>query len=125
VAGDEGGWQHLVIDVGPHVRGKQAVELIFRLQVDKDITDPPKQIVECFCYIDDVHLFGGTVKSGDFESDEGWIFECLPPSNMYSRLWSGEARSGKYCCVLGIGYSGKVKAGCYSQVKQSVPIRNP
>ena len=127
VEGDEGGWQHVVLDVGRWVQGKREVDLAFRLQADKDVTDPAKQIVECYLYADDVYLFGGTVKAGDFESDDGWVFEQQPAGDAgfriaTSNLWRGEARSGKRCCVLGNSHGRKIQAGAYTQVKQRVAI---
>ena len=125
VEGDEGGWQHLVLDVGKWVEGKEAVELAFRLQADKGATDPRRQIVECYYYVDDVHLFGGSLKSGDFESLEGWSLH-QKPAGAYTIFvrnhWAGEARSGKYGYVLGSGYAQKVQPGVYCEVRQSVAI---
>ena len=122
VEGDEGGWQHLVLDVGKWVAGKKAVNLAFRLTADRDITDPRNQIIECFLYVDDVHLFGGDVQAGDFESGEGWAYREKPSSSLYGRRWSGEARSGKYAYVLGIGYMRKIGAGAYCETGQRVAI---
>jgi hypothetical protein len=123
VAGDEGGWQHLVMDVGKWVEGKEAVDLAFRLQADKAVTDPRKQVIACFLYVDDVHLFGGSLKGGDFESAGGWNYREEPVSKFHGGVWSGEARSGKYAYRLAIfGYLGKVPAGALCEIKQSVPI---
>ena len=119
------GWQHLVLDVARWVKGKKAIELAFRLRADKDVADPAKQIIECFVYVDDVHLFGGSLKSGDFEAEEGWVYREEPDTALYGRRWSGEARSGKYAWVLGIGYMGKVQAGAWCEVRQTVPIPAP
>ncbi|MDP6353813.1 MAG: PKD domain-containing protein [Planctomycetota bacterium] len=123
VAGDEGGWQHLVMDVGKWVEGKEAVDLAFRLQADKAVTEPRKQVIACFLYVDDVHLFGGSLKGGDFESARGWNYREEPVSKFHGGVWSGEARSGKYAYRLAIfGYLGKVPAGALCEIKQSVPI---
>jgi len=128
VAGDQGGWQHLVLDVGKWVRDKKQVELAFRLRADKDVTDPAKQIVECFYYVDDVWLFGGAVKAGGLEAADGWTFEQQPSVDAGGfhiatpNLWSGEARSGKRCCVLGNRYGRKILAGAYTQVAQRVSM---
>ncbi len=72
--GDEGGWQHLMLDVEKWVKGKTEIELTFRLTADKAITEPRKQIFECYYYVDDVHLFGGEVKNGDFELGRRWTY---------------------------------------------------
>ena len=131
VVGDQGGWQHLVLDVGKWVQDKKRAELAFRLRADKDVTDPAKQIVECFYYLDDIWLFGGAVQAGDFESAEGWIFDQQPAAAdggfriATASLWSGEARSGKRCCVLGNGYGRKIRAGAYTQVAQRVSVGEP
>jgi len=123
VAGDEGGWQHLVIDVGKWVEGKKNVDVAFRLQADEAVTDPRSQIIACFLYVDDVHLFGGSLKGGDFESGGGWKYREEPASKFHGGEWSGEARSGKSAYRLAIfGYLGKVPAGALCEVKQSVPI---
>ena len=124
VAADSDGWQHLVLDVGRWVRGKKEIELAFRLRADQDITDPTKQILECFFYIDEVHLFGGAVKNGDFESDEGWNFQQDPdgPGGFHltvNHLWSGEARSGRRGCALGSGYGQKTRHGAWTEARQN------
>ncbi|HUT36457.1 MAG TPA: PKD domain-containing protein [Planctomycetota bacterium] len=125
--GDEGGWQHLVLDVGKHVEGKKEVELAFRLRADADITEPARQIVECFFYVDDVHLFGGRVRNGDFEAEGGWSFAKEPAGDDGFRLftpslWSGEARSGKRGCVLGNGYGRTIRRGAWTQVSQKIAV---
>lgn len=127
VEGDEGGWQHLALDVGKHVAGKREVELAFRLRADADITEPAKQIVECFFYVDGMHLFGGRVRNGDFEGEEGWSFAKEPAGDEGFRLftpslWSGEARSGRRGCVLGNGYGRTIRRGAWTQVSQRVAI---
>ncbi len=127
VAGDEGGWQHLVLDVRKAAAGKAEVDVAFRLRAEADITEPAKQIVECLFYVDDVHLFGGNVRNGDFESDGAWSFEKEPAGDAgfllaTPNLWSGEARSGKRCCVLGSGYGRKVPLGAWTQVRQRVAM---
>ena len=122
IEGDEGGWQHLVIDVGKWVEGKETVELAFRLQADKAVTDPRSQVIACYFYIDDVHLFGGSMKAGDFESGEGWAYSEEPSSRFYGHRWSGDARSGKYAYVLNVGYKLTVPAGTYCEVKQNVAV---
>ncbi len=127
MAADQGGWQHLVLEVGRWVRGKKEVELAFRLRAEKDITDPAKQILECFLYVDDVYLFGGSVKGGHFEENQGWSFRQEPAGSggfhlTVNHLWSGEARSGKRVCVLGNGYAQKTRRGAWTEVRQIVPI---
>jgi len=127
VEGDEGGWQHLVIDVSKWVIGREAVELAFRLQADKGVTDPARQITECYCYVDDVCLFGGSIVAGDFESDEGWSLRQEPADSFrifIRNRWSGEARSGKYAYVLGVGYAQKVQGGAYCEVTQNITIED-
>ena len=123
VAGNEGGWQHLLLDLGKWVEGKKTVELAFRLQADEAVTDPRKQVIACFYYIDDVHLFGGSLKGGDFEIGNDWKYREEPASKFHGGKWSGEARSGKYVYRLAIfGYLGKVPAGALCEVKQNVAI---
>lgn len=128
VEGDEGGWKHLVLDVDKWVKGKESVELAFRLNSDKGVRNPLDEIIECYYYVDDVYLFGGSIKSGDFESqEEAWRFHQKPENAFrifVSNLWAGEARSGKYSCVLGSGYKQKVQAGAYCEVRQKVKIEN-
>jgi hypothetical protein len=128
VEGDEGGWQHLSIDVNRWVAGKQEIELSFRLTADKPITDPANQIVESYYYVDDVHLFGGSVKNGDFESyGEGWTYHQQPQGSQgfeiyVDHFWTGEARSGKYGYVIGAGYNCKLAEGAICEMKQRVAI---
>ena len=76
--------------------------------------------------MDDVHLFGGSVTGGDFESDRGWTCrEKDWPWSYRKGRWSGESRSGKYGCVVGFGYNRRVQAGGYCEIKQNVPLRAP
>jgi hypothetical protein len=126
--GDEGGWQHLVLNVDRWVEGKKEIELSFRLNAQQQITDPQKQIVESYYYVDDVHLFGGKVINGDFETDQGWTYHQQPQGQsgfgMYiAHYWSGEARSGKRCYVIGAGYNRKLPAGAICEVKQTIAIQ--
>jgi len=125
--GDERGWQHLVLDVNRWVEGKANVELCFRLQADRDLTDPMKEIVESYYYIDDVHLFGGTVQNGDFEEGARWQYHQQPTGDGGFRIyvahfWTGESRSGKRGYVLGAGYRCKLRAGAFCEVKQRVAV---
>ena len=121
-AGDEG-WQRLVLDVGKHVRGKKQVRLVFRLRCERDVTDPKAQLVEIFFYIDDVHLFGGSVVNGGFEGAAGWSYSESPSgSNWRGWRWAGEARSGKRCYDLEIPYGRTCKAGSYCQISQTVRV---
>jgi len=121
VEGDEGGWQHLVLDLGRWVKEEKTAELVFRFRADKAVTDPASEFCECYYYVDDVHLFGGSVANGDFESDGGWTFhEQDWPWSYRKGRWSGESRSGKYGCVIGFGYNRTVQAGGYCEIKQTV-----
>ncbi len=123
VEGDEGGWQHLVLDLNRYVKDKKSVELTFRLQADKAVTDPAAEFCECYYYVDDVHLFGGSVVVGDFEADGGWTYhEQDWPWSYRKGRWSGESRSGKYGCVIGFGYNQRVPAGGCCEIKQTVPL---
>ena len=122
-AGDEG-WQRLVLDVSRHVRGKEKVTLALRLRCDRQVTDPKTQLLEIFCYIDDVHLFGGSVVDGGFEAGGAWLYAETPRgAHWHGRQWSGEARSGKVCYDLEIPYGGTCPpAGSYCQVSQVVGV---
>ena len=123
VEGDEGGWQHLALDLGRWVKDKKSVELVFRLQADKAVTDPAREFCECYYYVDDVHLFGGSVAAGDFETDGGWTYQEQDwPWSYRKGRWSGESRSGKYGCVIGFGYNRTVNAGGYCEIRQPVSL---
>ncbi len=116
-------WEHLVLDVGRHVRGKSRVELAFRLRYDREVVDPKSELHEIFYYIDEVHLFGGSVENGDFEGETGWAYSEVPGDSRWRGLsWRGEARSGKSCYTLQMPYSGTAEAGSYCQIVQSVAI---
>lgn len=97
---------------------------------ERAITDPGNQIVESYYYVDDVHLFGGAVRNGDFESfGEGWTYHQQPQGpqgfEIYvDHFWTGEVRSDKYGCVIGARYNRHLAAGAICEIKQKVAIGN-
>ena len=132
--GDEGGWQHLVLDVNRWVEGKKEIELCFRLRADKAITEPRKQIFECYYYVDDVHLFGGDLKSGDFELSKRWTYlqardvfvptvdknETHSSTNDPEKAWtyhqSPEAKDGGFRIFIPRFWTGEARSGQWVHV---------
>ncbi len=125
VAGDQK-WEHLILDITPQIpTGATNVRIAFRLASINATTNPTDQntnICELRVWIDDIHLFGGNITNGNFESGDftGW-------TNAYNGTWSAQiraesTRSGKYSYCMRQGLFATRAANEYIEIFQNVTL---
>lgn len=124
VAGSEG-WQHLLVDVSAQVQEAPRVEVAFRLVAETGVTDPERQIVEIFVWVDDVHLFGGgPLTHPTFEFFEGWGAR-YEGEGWNVRNPTDEVRSGERSARMERPYQSTSQAGTYVEIFQEVATGTP
>ena len=129
VVGDSA-WTHVIKNVTSQVAGKDSVTIRLRLYCNHNIND--EQYIELFTYWDDVTLFWGNVRNGDFEapnqgvnqSPEHWT---AGHSSQAGGYWgwetrSGQVRSGSGAWMMRMTEYGTNMAGDYVYVEQKVGI---
>jgi PKD repeat protein len=128
VAGYEG-WEHIVLDITDSISNMDSVDITFRLYCkiyNSGLLDEKLRVA-----VDDVHLYGGHVVNGDFESGT-WTGGEYNRSDGY---WIGSHHGSRtYLCECAMyvnsgirafwlqAYEGTINAGDYAQVTQKVAM---
>jgi len=121
---DNEGWQQVVLDVTPHLSGKTAANLTFRVYCDQSVTNYTSLPEDIFVYWDDVYLHGAEVLNGDFESGGSWDY--FENHNSWFGNYRSEAvRSGSGAYSIYDSYTPIVSSGSYAQINQEVNIFKP
>ncbi|UCD19955.1 MAG: T9SS type A sorting domain-containing protein [candidate division WOR-3 bacterium] len=128
VAGYEG-WEHIILDLTDSIAGMDSVEIAFRLYCTQYNSGFLNQKLRFT--VDDVHLHGGNVVNGDFESGVWSGYQ----QNTTDGYWVGSNNGNReYCydCAMYVNsgerafwmqaYEGTHSTGAFSQVKQTVAI---
>ena len=120
VAGDEG-WQHVSVDVGSLLAGKEQARLTFRVKNVTAVNN--EELIELFVYFDDVHLFGGLLSNGEFETASGWSYAESGSSSWSGGASSYDAHGGRRSYRITYPYKKDCPAGSHAQVSALIPLK--
>jgi PKD repeat protein len=120
VAGDSG-WMHIVENVTSNIGEKDSVTITLRVYCNKDMTGEFKELE---VYFDDVALFWGDVRNGDFEDDESnyWVYDYCTGFLSSGYFVSEDVRSGNRAYMITQQYETNCYQGNWAKVEQKIGI---
>ncbi|MCK5796012.1 MAG: PKD domain-containing protein [Deltaproteobacteria bacterium] len=116
------GWEHISVDVSAAVVGKDRVTVAFRLANTQAVSH--EELIEIVAYWDDVALFGGDVKDGDFEKRSGWAYREVGASSWSGGYHSQVPHSGDASFMLLHPYKAACPQGSYAEASQIVGVQS-
>ncbi len=120
VAGDSN-WIHVVENVTNAVGNNDSITITLQVYCEKDMTG---EFTELEVYFDDVALFWGDVKNGNFEDAESdyWIYDYNTGFLSTGYYVSEDTRSGNLAYMITQQYQTNCYEGSYGKVMQKVEM---
>ncbi len=118
-AGDQG-WIHVLEDISTYVSGKDYIELALKVYSPYGVST--SQIIDFYVYWDDIELWGGDTKNGDFESGNSWTSVTNNSSEWRIGPQTGECRGGIAALRTYQEYDVNCSAGSWALAKRKIEI---